>query len=135
MLERNFSTFNLRLDNPLDGLRLAGDWSRVEDQDGLSDLSHLIGDRWMLDPFDNPETADASKIRGGRSGPDGRIGSHVPPAPVRPALHPAGAFVFLRQANPRQPFLRPSSAWVRFHGRPRLPSPALSGPFWPGGAP
>lgn len=28
----------------------------------------------MLDPFDNPETADASNIRGGRSGPDGGIG-------------------------------------------------------------
>jgi hypothetical protein len=35
---------------------------------------HLAGDRSMLDPFDNPEIAAASSIRGGRSGPDRRIG-------------------------------------------------------------
>ena len=89
----------------------------------------------MLDPFDNPETADASRIRGGRSGPYGRISSRLDPDPVRPALHTAGAFVFLRPVNPRQAVLHPSSGRVRFHGRPHLPFPARSRSFCPGGAP
>lgn len=50
----------------------------------------------MLDTLDNPEIAAASRDRGGRSGPKGRIATIQQRNPVRPALQTAGAYVFLR---------------------------------------
>jgi hypothetical protein len=50
----------------------------------------------MHDLLDNSENAAASQDRGGLS--RGEAASHSPqhPYPVRPALHAAGAFAFLR---------------------------------------
>lgn len=48
----------------------------------------------------NSETAAASQDRGGLSGRSGRIALQIPFS-RRPALHAAGALVFLRPAIPR----------------------------------
>ncbi len=60
----------------------------------------------MHDPLDNPEIAAASKVRGGRSGQDGRIGLQpIPSQPVRQpilnsstprAVHSRGVTVYAR---------------------------------------
>ena len=42
----------------------------------VANLPRLAGDRPMLDPLDNSETAAASQDRGGLSGPRGRIAFH-----------------------------------------------------------
>ena len=50
----------------------------------------------MHDSLSNSENAAASQDRGGLSGGRGRIAFPASPEPVRPALHAAGAYVFLR---------------------------------------
>ncbi len=79
----------------------------------------------MLDPLDNLEIAAASKVCGGRFGQDGRnqlqsAPFHQPASEsVRPALHTAGAYVFLRPVIN----LRPPFGWALNRGRPHLPPP------------
>ena len=55
----------------------------------------------MHDPLDNSENAAASQDRGGLSEGRGRIPLHSPVHPVRPALHAAGAYAFLRPTHRR----------------------------------
>ena len=70
----------------------------------------------MLDTLDNPENAAASRDRGGRSGPHGRIGKN-----------PAGQSSTPRAANSRGVrVFALAISWARHHGRPHLPPPALT---------
>ncbi len=73
----------------------------------------------MHDPLDNRsshsrENAAASQDRGGLLGAKSASPATPHPVPVRPALHAAGAYVFLRLANMR----------AAHTGRPHLPPPA-----------
>jgi hypothetical protein len=76
----------------------------------------------MHDPFDNPETAAASRVRGGGAGPGGRPRASLPASPSeRPALPPAGAFALFRAraSRARRPGKAPRPATT-----PRRPGPA-----------
>ena len=71
----------------------------------------------MHDLLDNPEIAAASKVRGGRSGQDGRIG--LQPIPSQPVSQP-----LLISSTPRADHSRGVSVFAPAKAVQSIPAPA-----------